>query len=131
MEAPPLQLTALFLSNFFMTPLFVQILKIRNTRLTLGGRKLWFTLGQISTKGCFLCLKKPESGRSNTFSVICVCGFYMLMDYLKIISKWKTCRGLATVNARFHIFLCYWSLYLSQYPWKQKTRDFLMTSGGV
>ena len=27
---PPFQLTPLFLSNFFMTPLFVQILKIRN-----------------------------------------------------------------------------------------------------
>ena len=119
---PPLQLT----------PLFVQILKIiRNTPLTLGGRKLWFTLGQISTKGCFLCYKKPESGRSNTFSFTCVCGFYMLMDYLKFISKWKTWRGIATTNARSHIFLCYWSLFLSQYPWKQKTRGFLMTSGGV
>ena len=34
---PPLQLTPLFLSNIFMTPLFVQISKTRNRPLILGG----------------------------------------------------------------------------------------------
>ena len=36
----PLSTNPLFLSNFFMTPLFVQILKTRNPPLILGGRKL-------------------------------------------------------------------------------------------
>ena len=58
-------------------------------------------------------LQKPESGRSNTFSFICVCGFYMLMDYLKIISKWKTCRGIATVNARSHFYVVGLSISLN------------------
>ena len=30
LREPPFQITPLFLSNFFMTPLFVQILKTRN-----------------------------------------------------------------------------------------------------
>ena len=40
-KRPPFQLTLLFLSNFFMTPLFVQISKTRYPPLILGGRKLW------------------------------------------------------------------------------------------
>ena len=34
---PPFSTNPLFLSSFFMTPLFVQILKTRNPPLTLGG----------------------------------------------------------------------------------------------
>ena len=43
LRGPPLpfQLTPLFLSNFFMTPLFVEISKTRNHLLISWGRKLW------------------------------------------------------------------------------------------
>ena len=38
LKEPPFQLTPLFLSNFFMTPLFFQILKTRNPPI-LGGEE--------------------------------------------------------------------------------------------
>ena len=38
-RTPPFQLTPLFLSNFFMTPLFVQILKTRAPPLILEGEE--------------------------------------------------------------------------------------------
>ena len=41
LREPPFSTNPLFLSNFFMTPLFVQILKIRSPPLILWGRKLW------------------------------------------------------------------------------------------
>ena len=39
LREPPFHLTPLFLSNFFMTPLFVQISETKNLPLILGGRK--------------------------------------------------------------------------------------------
>ena len=40
LKEPPFQLSPLFLSNFFMIPLFVQTLKTRNLSLILGGGEL-------------------------------------------------------------------------------------------
>ena len=52
---PPFQLTPLFLSNFFMTPLFVQISKTRPPPLSLGGgggklRTCTLTIDRLTSK---------------------------------------------------------------------------------
>ena len=56
---PPFQLTLLFLSNFFMTPLFVQISKVRTpappSSPILGERKLCSHWEMFCKKGVLLC----------------------------------------------------------------------------
>ena len=47
---PPFQLTPLFLSNFSMTPLFLQISKTRTAPLLSGRRKLWIPSSKLPLK---------------------------------------------------------------------------------
>ena len=56
-RTPPFQLTPIFLSNFFMTPLFAQILKTRYP-LTLGGRKLCVRSSINDKDGLFKLLEE-------------------------------------------------------------------------
>ena len=53
-RTPPFQLNPLFLSNFFMTSLFVQILKTRNPSPLIlgGGRKLWDICNKCTNRNC-------------------------------------------------------------------------------
>ena len=57
LQESPFQLTPIFLSNFFMTPLFAQILKTRYP-LTLGGRKLCVRSSINDKDGLFKLLEE-------------------------------------------------------------------------